>query len=226
MPRLSGEMALAARSVGSRRTMSLPGDEDCMLARAMLDLEEEALVQELLRSDPRRGQAGMLVDGGGLDGSDSPAAAGVGATADVLGDDGDPAVGAVNFSADLAGRLQAEQLSLVRQLPDSFATRDWRPRTRTRFDAEAKERGVIKPRSMRERKRRDKISEGLQQLRRTLPAGAVGPQVDTATMIEVAISHITHLQSQINSLESALLVQSMMEQRANKSHVRERQDRL
>ncbi|CAI5529394.1 unnamed protein product [Closterium sp. Naga37s-1] len=91
MPRLSGEMALAARSVGSRRTMSLPGDEDCMLARAMLDLEEEALVQELLRSDPRRGQAGMLVDGGGLDGSDSPAAAGVGATADVLGDDGDPA---------------------------------------------------------------------------------------------------------------------------------------
>ncbi|CAI5469468.1 unnamed protein product [Closterium sp. Yama58-4] len=167
----------------------------------------------IMRRPHRHGHAGW---GGGLDGSGSTAAAGVAASVGGSSDGGDPAPGASNSSADLAGGTQAQQASLVCQLPDSPAEGDWRPRTRTRFDAEAKERGVIKPRSMRERRRRDKISEGLQQLRRTLPAGEVGPQIDTAAMIEVAISHITHLQSQINSLESALLVQSMMEQRTNR----------
>ncbi|CAI5463977.1 unnamed protein product [Closterium sp. Yama58-4] len=218
MQRLSGEMALAARSADSRRTMSLPG-ENYIPATTMLDREEDALVQELLRSNSRGDLTGMgmLVDGGGLDGGGSAAAVGVAASVGGSSDGGDPAPGVSNSSADLAGGTQAQQTGLARQLPDSLATGDWRPRTRTRFDAEAKERGAIKPRSMRERRRRDKISEGLQQLRRTLPAGAVGPQVDTAAMIEVAISHITHLQSQINSLESALLVQSLMEQRANQS---------
>ncbi|CAI7750675.1 unnamed protein product [Closterium sp. NIES-53] len=217
--RLSGEMALAARCADSRRTMSLPG-ENCILASAMVDLEEEALVQELLRSDSRGAQTGMLVDGGGLDGSGSAAAAGVEASAGVFSDGGNPVLGASNSSGDMAGGSQAQQTSLVRQQLGSPTMGDWRPRTRTRFDAEAKERGVIKPRSMRERKRRDKISEGLQQLRRMLPAGAVGPQIDTATMIEVAISHITHLQSQVNRMESALLVQSLMEQRENQQYPR------
>ncbi|CAI6009095.1 unnamed protein product [Closterium sp. NIES-65] len=161
----------------------------------MLDREAEALVQELLRSDSRRDLTGMMIEGGGLDGSGSAAVAGVEASAGVFSDGGDPVLGASNSSVNLAGGTQAQQTSLVRQLPDSPAEGDWRPRTRTRFDAEAKERGVIKPRSMRERRRRDKISEGLQQLRRTLPAGAVGPQIDTAAMIDVAISHITNLQA-------------------------------
>ncbi|CAI7769505.1 unnamed protein product [Closterium sp. NIES-53] len=156
MPMLSGEMALSARCADSRRTMSLPG-ENCILASAMVDLEEEALVQELLRSDSRGAQTGMLVDGGGLDGSGSAAAAGVEASAGVFSDGGNPVLGASNSSGDMAGGSQAQQTSLVRQQLGSPTMGDWRPRTRTRFDAEAKERGVIKPRSMRERKRRDKI---------------------------------------------------------------------
>ncbi|GJP38032.1 hypothetical protein CLOM_g22467 [Closterium sp. NIES-68] len=78
---------------------------------------------------------------------------------------------------------------------------EWRPRTRTRCDASAMERGVIKPRSMKERRRRDKISDGLRQLRQALPAMLLGPRQDMASMIEAAIHHIGNLESRIQEAE-------------------------
>ncbi|CAI7826050.1 unnamed protein product, partial [Closterium sp. NIES-53] len=86
-------------------------------------------------------------------------------------------------------------------LPEGLATGlpehvqvEWRPRTRTRCDAGAIARGVIKPRSMKERRRRDKISDGLRQLRQALPAMLLGPRQDMASMIEAAIQHIGNLE--------------------------------
>ncbi|CAI5528178.1 unnamed protein product [Closterium sp. Naga37s-1] len=55
---------------------------------------------------------------------------------------------------------------------------------------------------MKERRRRDKISDGLRQLRQALPAMLLGPRQDMASMIEAAIQHIGNLESRIQEIEA------------------------
>ncbi|GJP38033.1 hypothetical protein CLOM_g8903 [Closterium sp. NIES-68] len=87
---------------------------------------------------------------------------------------------------------------------------DWRPRSRTRFDAEAMKRGEIKPRSMKERRRRDKISEGLRQLRQAIPESLLGPQQDMGAMIEAAVLHISNLQARVSKLERGAAIEKLV----------------
>ncbi|GJP49728.1 hypothetical protein CLOM_g8904 [Closterium sp. NIES-68] len=78
---------------------------------------------------------------------------------------------------------------------------DWRPRIRTRLDGLSVGRGCIQARSMKERRRRDKIREGLQQLHRALPPFLLRANLDTASMVEAALAHIKDLQVRIKALE-------------------------
>ncbi|CAI5463317.1 unnamed protein product [Closterium sp. Yama58-4] len=99
--------------------------------------------------------------------------------------------------AGLSGGLSAED--------------DWRPRSRTRFDAEAMRKGEIKPRSMKERRRRDKISEGLRQLRQAIPESLLGAQQDMGAMIEAAVIHISNLQARVSKLERGAAIEEIVD---------------
>ncbi|CAI5506684.1 unnamed protein product [Closterium sp. Naga37s-1] len=88
---------------------------------------------------------------------------------------------------------------------------DWRPRSRTRFDAEAMRKGEIKPRSMKERRRRDKISEGLRQLRQAIPESLLGAQQDMGAMIEAAVLHISNLQARVSKLERGAAIEEIVD---------------
>ncbi|CAI5465164.1 unnamed protein product [Closterium sp. Yama58-4] len=88
---------------------------------------------------------------------------------------------------------------------------DWRPRSRTRFDAEAMRKGEIKPRSMKERRRRDKISEGLRQLRQAIPESLLVAQQDMGAMIEAAVLHISNLQARVSKLERGEAIEEIVD---------------
>ncbi|CAI5978321.1 unnamed protein product [Closterium sp. NIES-65] len=153
-----------------------PGD-----ARGSGDGSKQAL------DSPRMGASGAggaVAAAGGGGGGGSVRAAGVKAQVMSEGRGGaGPATSAPlsGGGAGLSGGLSAED--------------DWRPRSRTRFDAEAMRKGEIKPRSMKERRRRDKISEGLRQLRQAIPESLLGAQQDMGAMIEAAVLHISNLQA-------------------------------
>ncbi|CAI5475530.1 unnamed protein product [Closterium sp. Yama58-4] len=77
---------------------------------------------------------------------------------------------------------------------------DWLPRNRGRKDRHAAgER--IKARSMAERQRRERISEGLQKLRLVVRGHG-----DTATMLDKAVAYVDALQRRVTALETALLL--------------------
>ncbi|CAI5471468.1 unnamed protein product [Closterium sp. Yama58-4] len=77
---------------------------------------------------------------------------------------------------------------------------DWMPRSRGRKDRQVAG-GRIKARSMAERQRRERISEGLQKLRM-----AVRGHGDTATMLDNAVSYVQALQRRVTSLETNMLL--------------------
>eukprot|EP00475_Leptophrys_vorax_P012560 TRINITY_DN18995_c0_g1_i2.p2 TRINITY_DN18995_c0_g1~~TRINITY_DN18995_c0_g1_i2.p2 ORF type:complete len:149 (+),score=11.90 TRINITY_DN18995_c0_g1_i2:31-447(+) len=77
---------------------------------------------------------------------------------------------------------------------------DWMPRSRGRKDRQ-QAGGRIKARSMAERQRRERISEGLQKLRMV-----VRGQGDTATMLDNAVGYVQKLQKRVASLETAMLL--------------------
>ncbi|GJP56255.1 hypothetical protein CLOM_g15332 [Closterium sp. NIES-68] len=77
---------------------------------------------------------------------------------------------------------------------------DWMPRSRGRKDRQVAG-GRIKARSMAERQRRERISEGLQKLRM-----AVRGHGDTATMLDNAVAYVQALQRRVTSLETNLLL--------------------
>ncbi|CAI5477050.1 unnamed protein product [Closterium sp. Yama58-4] len=97
---------------------------------------------------------------------------------DMAGFGGSPACGGANGAAD----------------------DDWLPRNRGRKDRHAAgER--IKARSMAERQRRERISEGLQKLRLVVRGHG-----DTATMLDKAVAYVDALQRRVTALETALLL--------------------
>ncbi|CAI5477071.1 unnamed protein product [Closterium sp. Yama58-4] len=76
----------------------------------------------------------------------------------------------------------------------------WLPRNRGRKDRQmAGDR--IKARSMAERQRRERISEGLQKLRLVVRGHG-----DTATMLDKAVAYVDALQRRVTALETALLL--------------------
>ncbi|CAI5484649.1 unnamed protein product [Closterium sp. Yama58-4] len=77
---------------------------------------------------------------------------------------------------------------------------DWMPRSRGRKDRQVAG-GRIKARSMAERQRRERISEGLQKLRM-----AVRGHGDTATMLDNAVAYVQALQRRVTSLETNMLL--------------------
>ncbi|CAI5475528.1 unnamed protein product [Closterium sp. Yama58-4] len=77
---------------------------------------------------------------------------------------------------------------------------DWLPRNRGRKDRQM-EGGRIKARSMAERQRRERISEGLQKLRLVVRGHG-----DTATMLDKAVAYVDALQRRVTALETALLL--------------------
>ncbi|CAI5528342.1 unnamed protein product [Closterium sp. Naga37s-1] len=77
---------------------------------------------------------------------------------------------------------------------------DWMPRSRGRKDRQVVG-GRIKARSMAERQRRERISEGLQKLRM-----AVRGHGDTATMLDNAVAYVQALQRRVTSLETNMLL--------------------
>ncbi|GJP56257.1 hypothetical protein CLOM_g15334 [Closterium sp. NIES-68] len=77
---------------------------------------------------------------------------------------------------------------------------EWMPRSRGRKDRQVAG-GRIKARSMAERQRRERISEGLQKLRM-----AVRGHGDTATMLDNAVAYVDALQRRVSSLETTLLL--------------------
>ncbi|GJP56256.1 hypothetical protein CLOM_g15333 [Closterium sp. NIES-68] len=99
---------------------------------------------------------------------------------DMAGFGGSPACGGANGGADEAD--------------------DWMPRSRGRKDRQVAG-GRIKARSMAERQRRERISEGLQKLRM-----AVRGHGDTATMLDNAVAYVDALQRRVSSLETTLLL--------------------
>ncbi|CAI5528180.1 unnamed protein product [Closterium sp. Naga37s-1] len=56
---------------------------------------------------------------------------------------------------------------------------------------------------MKERCRRDRIRRGLELLHRALPPYLARAQLDTATMVESAFTHIKKLQARIEALENS-----------------------
>ncbi|CAI5484650.1 unnamed protein product [Closterium sp. Yama58-4] len=77
---------------------------------------------------------------------------------------------------------------------------DWMPRSRGRKDRQVAG-GRIKARSMAERQRRERISEGLQKLRM-----AVRGHGDTATMLDNAVAYVQALQRRVTTLETNMLL--------------------
>ncbi|CAI5470299.1 unnamed protein product [Closterium sp. Yama58-4] len=77
---------------------------------------------------------------------------------------------------------------------------DWLPRNRGRKDRQMAG-GRIKARSMAERQRRERISEGLQKLRLVVCGHG-----DTATMLDKAVAYVDSLQRRVTALETALLL--------------------
>ncbi|CAI5961474.1 unnamed protein product [Closterium sp. NIES-64] len=146
------------------------------------------------------GAGGAVAAAGGGGGGGSVRAAGVKAQVMSEGRGGaGPATSAPlsGGGAGLSGGLSAED--------------DWRPRSRTRFDAEAMRKGEIKPRSMKERRRRDKISEGLRQLRQAIPESLLGAQQDMGAMIEAAVLHISNLQARVSKLERGAAIEEIVD---------------
>ncbi|CAI5492297.1 unnamed protein product [Closterium sp. Naga37s-1] len=99
---------------------------------------------------------------------------------DMAGFGGSPACGGANGAADDAD--------------------DWMPRSRGRKDRQVAG-GRIKARSMAERQRRERISEGLQKLRMVVRGHG-----DTATMLDNAVAYVDALQRRVSSLETTLLL--------------------
>ncbi|CAI5528179.1 unnamed protein product [Closterium sp. Naga37s-1] len=163
-----------------------PGD-----ARGSGDGSAQAL------ESPRKGASGA---GGATAAAGAVRAPGVEAQAMSEGRGGAGPATSVALSggaAGLSGGLSAED--------------DWRPRSRTRFDAEAMRKGEIKPRSMKERRRRDKISEGLRQLRQAIPESLLGAQQDMGAMIEAAVLHISNLQARVSKLERGAAIEEIVD---------------
>lgn len=160
----------------------------------------------LLGGSPASPQ-GMIPRGKAV--ADNRVAAAAGAAPDEMGL-GD--AGASAATRGVSGGAIGGRTSLAAAAPGgAFSAGDeWKPRSRTRFDAEAMERGAIKPRSMKERRRRDKIGEGLRQLRQALPDVLLGPQQDMAAMIEAAVTHIANLQARVNCLEKGILRKKLL----------------
>ncbi|CAI5506686.1 unnamed protein product [Closterium sp. Naga37s-1] len=104
------------------------------------------------------------------------------------------------FEPEKKPSLQTPQSSPVKASQSSLE--DWRPRIRARLDGHAVGLGCIQARSMKERHRRDRIRRGLELLHRALPASLARAQLDTATMVESALTHIKDLQVQIGALEN------------------------
>ncbi|CAI7800557.1 unnamed protein product [Closterium sp. NIES-53] len=77
---------------------------------------------------------------------------------------------------------------------------DWMPRSRGRKDRQVVG-GRIKARSMAERQRRERISEGLQKLRMTVRGHG-----DTATMLDNAVAYVQALQNRVSTLETTMLL--------------------
>ncbi|CAI5967537.1 unnamed protein product [Closterium sp. NIES-64] len=89
-----------------------------------------------------------------------------------------------------------EEKSEVREAKqkEGWGEEDWRPRIRARLGL-----GCIQARSMKERRRRDRIRKGLEQLHQALPPSLARAQLDTATMVESAFTHIKDLQEKPSS---------------------------
>ncbi|CAI7748283.1 unnamed protein product [Closterium sp. NIES-53] len=167
---------------------------------------------------PRAGvgetEAPGVVRGSG-DGSaqalESPRASGAGGATAAAGAVGAPGVKALAMSEGRGGAGPATSAALsgggAGLSGGLSAEDDWRPRSRTRFDAEAMRKGEIKPRSMKERRRRDKISEGLRQLRQAIPESLLGAQQDMGAMIEAAVLHISNLQARVSKLERGAAIE-------------------
>ncbi|CAI5471470.1 unnamed protein product [Closterium sp. Yama58-4] len=77
---------------------------------------------------------------------------------------------------------------------------DWMPRSRGRKDRQVAG-GRIKARSMAERQRRERISEGLQKLRMVVRGHG-----DTATMLDNAVAYVQALQERVTTLETNMLL--------------------
>ncbi|CAI6009205.1 unnamed protein product [Closterium sp. NIES-65] len=77
---------------------------------------------------------------------------------------------------------------------------DWLPRNRGHKDRQM-EGGRIKARSMAERQRWERISEGLQKLRLVVRGHG-----DTASMLDKAVAYVDALQRRVTALETALLL--------------------
>ncbi|CAI5471469.1 unnamed protein product [Closterium sp. Yama58-4] len=99
---------------------------------------------------------------------------------DMAGFGGSPACGGANGAADDVD--------------------DWMPRSRGRKDRQVAG-GRIKARSMAERQRRERISEGLQKLRMVVRGHG-----DTATMLDNAVAYVDALQRRVSALETTLLL--------------------
>ncbi|CAI5487199.1 unnamed protein product [Closterium sp. Naga37s-1] len=57
---------------------------------------------------------------------------------------------------------------------------------------------------MKERCRRDRIRRGLEKLHRALPPSLARAQLDTATMVESALTYIKDLQARIEAMENLI----------------------
>ncbi|CAI5477550.1 unnamed protein product [Closterium sp. Yama58-4] len=107
------------------------------------------------------------------------------------------------IKAEWAGRKEETGVKEAKRKEVGWEGEDWRPRIRARLDGQAVGLGCIQARSMKERHHRDRIRRGLEKLRRVLPASLTRAQLDTATMVESALSHIRDLQVEIELLENA-----------------------
>ncbi|CAI5962804.1 unnamed protein product [Closterium sp. NIES-65] len=107
------------------------------------------------------------------------------------------------IKAEWAVRKEETGVKEAKRKEGGWEGEDWRPRIRARLDGQAVGLGCIQARSMKERHRRDRIRRGLEKLRRVLPPSLTRAQLDTATMVESALSHIRDLQVQIEALENS-----------------------
>ncbi|CAI5523053.1 unnamed protein product [Closterium sp. Naga37s-1] len=107
------------------------------------------------------------------------------------------------IKAEWAVRKEETGVKEAKRKEGGWEGEDWRPRIRARLDGQAVGLGCIQARSMKERHRRDRIRRGLEKIRRVLPPSLTRAQLDTATMVESALSHIRDLQVQIEALENS-----------------------
>ena len=108
-----------------------------------------------------------------------------------------------NNSLPAGGKPAARGSSVLKT--DTMTEEDWLPRICKRGDSSDKSSKAIKERSMAERHRRERISEGLQKLR-----VVVRGQGDTATMLDSAVNYVEALQRRVASLEATLLLHQAM----------------